>query len=117
MAGAARDRHRNGAPFPQGIDPTSVFEAFMQRIEHLGNQNNRLMPPLIVLPPPPPRQTDKLLERLHALHPNKFDGMAEPWRVEQWHREIEVILDTIECNEHDKHHLASFYLPFATLDW
>ena len=79
MAGATRERHRNGAPIPAGMDPTGVFEAFMQRMEHLGNQNNRPPPPPIVLPPPPPRQTgDKLLERFRALRPDKFDGMAEP---------------------------------------
>ena len=118
MAGAARERHRNGAPIPPGMDPTGVFEAFMQRMEHLGNQNNRPAPPPIVLPPPPPRQTgDKLLERFRALRPDKFDGMAEPWKAEQWLREIEVILDAIECNEQDKRRLASFQLTFMALDW
>ena len=63
MTGAARERHRNGAPIPPGIDPTWVIEAFKQYIEHLDNQNNRLVPPPIVLPPPPPSQTGyKLLE-------------------------------------------------------
>ena len=76
------------------------------------------MPPPIVLLPPPPRQIgDKLLKRFYALHPDKFDGMAELWRVEQWLWEIEVILDAIECNEQDKHRLASFQLTFAALDW
>ena len=87
-------------------------------MEHLGNQNNRPAPPPIVLPPPPPSQTgDKLLERFRALHPDKFDGMAEPWRAEQWLREIEVILDVVECNEQDKRRLGSFQLMFAALDW
>ena len=83
MAGAARERHRNGAPIPPGMDPTGVFEAFMQCMEHLGNQNNRPAPPSIVLPPPPLRQIgDKLLEPFRALRPDKFDGMVEPWRAE-----------------------------------
>ena len=81
----------------------------MQRMEHLGNQNNRPPPLPIVLPPPPLRQTgDKLLERFRALLPDKFDGMAEPWKAEQWLQEIEVILDAIEYNEQDKRRLASF---------
>ena len=85
MAGVVRERHRNGAPIPPGMDPTGVFESFMQRMEHLGNQNNRLTPPSIVLPHLPPRQTgDKLLKRFRALRPDKFDGMAELWRAEQW---------------------------------
>ena len=85
MAGAARERHKNRELIPPGMDPTGVFEAFMQRMEHLGNQSNRPAPPPIVLPPPPPRQTgDKLLEQFCALRPDKFDGMAKPWRVDQW---------------------------------
>ena len=66
MAGAARERHRNGAPFPLGMDPTSVFEDFMQRMEHLGNQNNRPAPPPIVLPLPLPRQTRDKIGRAHV---------------------------------------------------
>ena len=103
---------------PPGIDPTEFFEAFMQRMEHLGNQINHPMPPPIVPPPPPLRQMgDKLLANFRALLPNKFDGMGEPWRAEQWLREIEVILDAIECNEQNQRRLASFQLTFATLDW
>ena len=83
MVGAVRERHRNRAPFPPSIDPTGVFEAFMQHMEHLGNQNNRPMLPPIVLLPPQPRQTgDKLLERFRAVRLDKFDGMAELWRAE-----------------------------------
>ena len=79
MAGVARERHRNGAPIPSGMDPTGVFEAFMQHMDYLGYQNNRPAPPPIVLPSPPPRQTrDKLLERFRALCPDKFDGIVEP---------------------------------------
>ena len=91
------------------MDPTGIFEAFIQRMEHLGNQNNRPAPPPIVLPPPLPRQTgDKLLEQFRALCADKFDGMVEPWRAEQWLREIELILDAIECDEQDKYCLTSF---------
>ena len=87
-------------------------------MEHLGNQNNRPPPPPIVLPPPLSRQTgDKLIEQFCALRSDKFDGMAEPWKAEQWLREIEVILYAIECNEQDKCRLASFQLTFAALDW
>ena len=100
MAGAARERHKNGAPIPLGMDPTGVFEAFMQRMEYLGSQNNWPTPPPIVLPPLPPRQMgDKLLERFYALRLDKFDGMAKSWRVKQWLWELEVILDAIECNK------------------
>ena len=115
MAGAAGNRHnRNGAPIPPEIDPTGIFEAFMQRMEHLGNNNNRANTQAIA----PPRQTgDKLLERFRALRPNRFDGTGEPWRAEQWLRELEVILDAIECNEQDKRRLAVFQLTHAALDW
>ena len=85
MAGAAKERHKNGSPITRGMDPIGVFEAFMQRMEHLCNQNNRPMPLPIVLLPPLPRQFgDKLLERFRALRPNKFNGMAKPWKVKQW---------------------------------
>ena len=57
------------------------------------------------------------MANFRALRPDKFDGMGEPWRAEQWLREIEVILDVIECNEQDKRLLASFQLTFAALDW
>ena len=94
---------------PPGMDPIGVFEALMQLIEHLGNQINHTIPPPIVLLPPPLRQSgDKLLANFRALRPDKFDGIGEPWRAEQWLREIEVILDAIECSEQDKSRLASF---------
>ena len=90
----------------------------MQRMEHLGNQNqnNHLQPPIAFHPPP--RQTgDKLLERFRALRPEKFDGLVDQWRAEQWLREIDLIFETIECNELDKRRLAVFQLTFAAVDW
>ena len=92
MVGSTRQTLRPGAPIPTNIDPTGIFEAFMQRMEHLGNQNqnNHLQPPIAFHPPL--RQTgDKLLERFRALRPEKFDGLVDPRRVEQWLREMDLI--------------------------
>ena len=57
------------------MDPTRVFEACMQHMNdnHLNANNHNV----------PQRQIwDKLLERLRALHPEKFDGMTELWKFE-----------------------------------
>ena len=79
MVGVVRNRHRNEAPFPLDMDSMGIFEVFMQCMEHLGNQNNRLTSPPVALQPPPLRQTgDKLLEHFRALRLDKFDGMDEP---------------------------------------
>ena len=68
-----RQTSRPDAPIPTNIDPTGIFEAFMQRMEHLGNQNqnNHLQPP-IAFHLPPQQTGDKLLERFRALRPVKF---------------------------------------------
>ena len=90
MADGTRGRsaNRNGAgpsepPIPETIDPTELLDALVRRIKrasnNVGNNNHATHPP---------RQTgDKLLERFRALRPEKFDGMMELQRAEQWLRE------------------------------
>ena len=60
---------------------------------------------------------DKLLERFRTLRPRQFDGASKLRKAEQWLREMETIFETMECNEHDKHRLATFQLIYATADW
>ena len=91
MADGTRGRstNRNGVgpsepPIPEVIDPTGLLDILVRRIEralnNVGNNNNHATHP--------PRQTgDKLLERFRALRLEKFDGMMEPWRAEQWLRD------------------------------
>ena len=76
MVGATRQKKKQGAPIPEGMDPTGVFEAFMQRMEHIGknNGNNHATASRFM--------RDKLLERFRALRLEKFDGMADPWNAE-----------------------------------
>ena len=79
MAGRPR-RNRNGTPepLPEGMDPTGVFGALLQRLERIGN-NHRNNHQAI------PRQIeDKLLERFRALRPDKYDGVGEARQAEQW---------------------------------
>ena len=65
----------------------------------------------------PQRQTgDKLLEQFCALRPEKFDGMSEAWKAEQWLREMDWIFETMECTELDKRRLATFQLTDAAAD-
>ena len=70
-----RERHEETyVPFTEGMDPTGAFGAFLRRLEQIGNHHGasqRLV-------------GDKLLERFHALRPEMFDGMAKPWKTEQW---------------------------------
>ena len=92
MAGRPR-RNRNGTPepLPEGMDPTGVFGALLQRLERIGNNhgNNHQAAP---------HQTgDKPLERFRALRPDKYDGTGEAWQVEQWLREMDRIFETMEC--------------------
>ena len=111
MAGRPR-RNRNGTPepLPDGMDPTGVFGALLQRLEQISNNhgNNQQTTP---------RQTeDKLLERFRALRPDKFDGAGEAGQAEQWLREMDRIFETMECTESDKRRLATFQLIFAAAD-
>ena len=50
----------------------------------------------------------KILERFRALRPEKFDGMVDPWKVEQWLQEMDLIFDTIECIDQERHGMATF---------
>ena len=110
-----RSRTRNGVapePIPAEMDPTGLFERLIQRLEHIGERQNA--PQYI----PPPRQTgDKLLERFRALRPERFDGMSEPWKAEQWIREMETIFRAIECRDHEKKRLAVFQLTYSAAEW
>ena len=66
---------------PLVADPTSIFEAFVHRIERTsanvknnnnGNHRNGI----------PVHQTRaKLLEKFHGLQPECFDGFEEPWQA------------------------------------
>ena len=57
------------------------------------------------------------MECFHALKPEKFDGMMEPWRAEQWLREMNLIFKAMECGEMEKRWLAMFHLTYVTVDW
>ena len=116
---AGRPRRNLPAPpeiAPPAADPTGMFEAFVRRLERIGNNNNRNNNQNVNAAPQ--RQTgDKLLERFRALRPEKFDGMAEPWQAEQWLREMDHIFETVECNDTEKRRLATFQLTYAAADW
>ena len=72
MVGATRQKNKQGAPIPEGMDPTGVFEAFIQRIELIGNNNGNNHATTS-------RFTgDKLLERFRAFRLEKLDEMSDP---------------------------------------
>ena len=62
------------APPTEGMDPIEAFGAFLRRLEQIGNHDGATQRPM----------RDKLLERFRALRLEKFDGMVEPWKAEQW---------------------------------
>ena len=89
------------------MDPTGLLTALVRRIErasnNVGNNHNNN------LPASPLRQTgDKLLERFRALRPKTFDEMMEPWKAEQWLREMDLIFRAMDCSEAEKCRLAVF---------
>ena len=93
MAGATRNsKNRQGEPIPPEMDPTGVFEAFEQRMVQLGGTNNNIAPIR-------PLHGSKVLGRFRALRPEKFNGMNDPSKAEQWLREMDLIFDTIECSD------------------
>ena len=100
--------NNNGAessePVPDGLDPTGTFERFLQA-HHC--------------PAPPPHRPagDKLLERFRALRPEKFDGVSEPGKAEQWLREMDTMFNALECGEQDKKRLAIFQLTYSAAEW
>ena len=111
MVGATRNsRNRQGEPIPQEMGPTGVFEAFAQRMVQLGGTNNSIAPVR-------PFHGSKVLERFRALRPEKFDGMCDPSKAEQWLREIDLIFDTIECSDQEKRKMVTFQLTYAAADW
>ena len=105
--GRSTNRNRAGPselPIPEAIDPTGLLDTRVRRIDrasnNVGNNNHATHPS---------RQTgDKLLQRFRALLPKKFDGMMEPWKAEQWLREMDSIFRAIDCSEVEKHRLATF---------
>ena len=102
MAGATRNsRNRQGKPIPPEMDPTGVFEAFAQRMVQLGGTNTNI-------PTVRPPHGSKVLERFRALRPEKFDGMDDPSKAEQWLREMDLIFDTIECSNQEKRRMVTF---------
>ena len=117
--GHADEGASNPPPPPSNVDPTGLLEVFIWRMERVtdnldnleancNNNHGRA------------RQwqnEDKLLERFRALRPEKFDGMSEGWKAEQWLREIDWIFETMDCTELDKHRLATFQLTDAAVDW
>ena len=92
------------------MDPTGIFEAFAQQMVQLGGTNNNIAPML-------PLHGSKVLERFRALQPEKFDGMGDPSKAEQWLREMDLIFDTIECSDQEKRRMATFQLTYVAADW
>ena len=91
--------NNNGAgpsePIPDGLDPTRTFERFLQQLERIGSQQAYHYPA-----PPPHRPAGyKLLERFRALRPEKFDGVSEPEKAEQWLREMDTMFNALEFGE------------------
>ena len=98
---------------PLAVDPTRMFEAFIKRLEWIGNNqnnngNNSEAPPRLV--------EDRIVESFRHFRPKKFDGNTEPWQGEQWLEEMESIFDTLGCTEIEKHQLATFQLTYAAVD-
>ena len=83
----------------------------MQRMEHIGknNGNNHATASRFT--------GDKLLERFRALWLEKFDGMIDLWKVEQWLQEMNIIFDAVECNDQDSCRIAIFQLTYAAAGW
>ena len=50
----------------------------------------------------------QVLQRFRALRTEKFDRMEDPWKVEQWLREMDLIFDTIECLDYEKCRMLTF---------
>ena len=57
------------------------------------------------------------MERFRALRPEKFDGISEAWKAEQWLREMETIFSALECGDADKKRLAVFQLTYSAAEW
>ena len=55
-----------------------------------------------------PLHSSKVLERFRALRPEKFDGLDDPSKAEQWLHEMDLIFDTIECSNQEKRRMATF---------
>ena len=112
MSGMSTRNHPNGhqAAVPQAADPTGMFEAFVRRIERAADNHNHGGAP-------PRHVEDRIVERFRHFRPEKFNGDAEPWRAEQWLREMESIFDTLGCSEIEKRRLATFQLTYAAADW
>ena len=43
--------------------------------------------------------------------------MVDPWKAEQWLREMDLIFDTIECTDQEKRRMATFQLTYIVADW
>ena len=105
-------RNNNGAessePVPDGLDPTGTFERFLQWLERIGSQQAHHCP---APPPPPQRPTgDKL-------RPEKFDGVSESGKAEQWLCEMDTMFNALECGEQDMKRLAIFQLTYSATEW
>ena len=64
---------------PRVADSTGMFEAFVRRLERIGNNqhnngNNNGAPPRPV--------EDRIVEHFHHFRSEKFDGNTEPWQEE-----------------------------------
>ena len=105
-AGNGNGNNTNGGNVPAEIDPTGVFGAFIKRLERTtaGPSNQTF-------------NGDRLLKEFRALRPEKFDGMGEPWKAEEWLREMERIFDTMGCDGIEKRRLATFQLSRMAATW
>ena len=101
-------RNSNGVGYAEppspSMDPTSAFDHFLQSLEPTCGAS--------ICSPTPPLQKparDKLFERFRALRPEKFDGVFEPRKAEQW-------LCELECGGQDKKSLMVFQLTYLAVE-
>ena len=59
----------------------------------------------------------KTLEQFQKLHPRAFKGEADPVQAEEWLRQIEKILDAMECTENQRVSFTTFMFQGEAEHW
>jgi len=114
MAGRTRVALSDTNQAPITNDPTGLFEAFICGLENLGATLPARGPQPYAHRAP---AGDTRLKEFCALKPERFDGLGEPWKAEQWLREKENIFDAMDCSATERRRLAMFQIMYVAANW